>query len=54
MGIQYDKLNEAYSALRTVREEFVKGTLTTTELAEQETKIKADIREILALPPVTP
>ena len=52
MAIQYDKLNEAYSALRTIRQEFLNGTLSVTELAEQETVVKADIRELLSLPPV--
>jgi len=52
MAIQYDKLNEAYSALRTLREEFIKGTITSEELSYQEAVIRNDIREILGFPPV--
>ena len=54
MAIQYDKLSEAKSALRTLREEFLAGILTNAELKEQEKVIQANIREILGLPPVTP
>lgn len=54
MGIQYDKLNEAKAALRTMRQEFLDGGLTVEELAEQEAKVKAEIRELLDLPPITP
>jgi len=54
MAIQYDKLNDAYAMLRTIREEFLNGTITNAELKEQEKKIQADIREILGLPPIMP
>lgn len=54
MPIQYDKLNEAKAALRTLREEFLAGTIDFAELTEQEAVLKADIRELLALPPVPP
>ncbi len=52
MAIQYDRLNEAYSTLKTLRQEFLDGTITTEELAEQTAEIKANIREILSLPPI--
>ncbi len=51
MGIQYDKLNAAYAMLRTLKEEFLKGTITKEELDAQEVVIKNDIREILGFPP---
>ena len=54
MPIQYDRLNSAYAALRTLREEFLKGTITKEELDAQEVVIKKDIREILGFPPITP
>ena len=54
MAIQYDKLNSAKAMLRTLRQEFLEGGLTVEELREQEAKIKADIRELLSLPPITP
>lgn len=54
MGIQYDKLNEAYAMLRTLREEYLKATITKDELDEQEFVIKNDIREILGFPPIPP
>ncbi len=54
MPIQYDKLNSAYAALRTLRQEFLDGTITTEELAEQTAIIKAEIRAIIGLPPITP
>lgn len=53
MAIQYDKLNEAYAMLRTLREEFLKGTLTKQELDAQEVVIKNDIRQILGFSPET-
>ena len=52
MAIQYDKLNEAYSALRTLRQTFLDGIIDAVELAEQVLPIKANIRELLGLPPV--
>ena len=52
MPIQYDKLNSAYAALRTLREEFLQGTITKEELDAQEKVIRNDIREILGFPPV--
>lgn len=54
MSIQYDQLNAAKAALRTLREEFLNGVITNKELKEQEAKIQADIREVLGLPPLTP
>ena len=54
MGIQYDNLNAAYAALRTLREEFLKGTITNAELKAQEFVIKNDIRVILGLEPISP
>lgn len=54
MPIEYDKLNAAYAMLKTIREEFLKGTITKPELDAQEVKIKADIRVLLGFPPVTP
>jgi len=52
MAIQYDKLNEAYAMLRTLREEFLRGTITKEELDAQEVIIRNDIRQILGFPPV--
>ena len=54
MPIEYDRLNAAYAMLRTMREEFLKGNITKAELDAIEAKIKADIRELLGFPPVTP
>ena len=54
MAIQYDNLNAAYSMLRTLREEFLKGTITKDELDAQEFIIKNDIRKILGLREITP
>lgn len=51
MAIDYDKLNQAYATMRTLREEFLKGTITKTELDAQLIKIKADIRAILGFTP---
>lgn len=50
MAIQYDNLNAAKAALRTLREEFLNGLITNKEFKEAEEKIKADIRVILDLP----
>jgi len=52
MGIEYDKLNAAYAAIKSLREEFLKGTITKDELDAQEVKIRNDIREILGFTPV--
>ena len=54
MAIDYDKLNQAYGMLRTLKEEFLKGTITKDELDAQEVVIKNNIREILGFPPITP
>lgn len=54
MPIDYDKLNSAYGMLRTLREEFLKGTITKVELDAQELKIKDDIRHILGFEPIVP
>jgi len=51
MVIEYDRLNAAYTAIRSLREEFLKGTITKDELDAQEVKIRADIREILGFTP---
>ena len=51
MTIEYDKLNAAYAAIRSLREEFLRGTITKDELDAQEAKIRGDIREILGFPP---
>lgn len=52
MAIQYDKLNAAYAMMRTLKEEFLKDTITKAELDAQLAKIKSDIRELLGFPPV--
>ncbi|MCK4721771.1 MAG: hypothetical protein KAT75_00635 [Dehalococcoidia bacterium] len=52
MAIEYDRLNQAYAAIRTIREEFLRGTITKEELDAMETKIRADIRGILGFEPV--
>lgn len=54
MAIAYDTLNQAYAMLRTLKEEFLKGTITKEELDAQEFVIKNDIRQILGFPPITP
>ena len=54
MAIQYDRLNEAKTMLKTLRQEFLDEIITAEELAEQTTVIQADIRSILGLPPITP
>ena len=54
MAIQYDNLNAAYAMLRTLREEFIKDTITKAELDAQEFIIRNDIRKILGLLEITP
>lgn len=54
MAIDYQKLNDAYGILRTLREEYLKETITKEELDAQVVKIKNDIREILGYPPIVP
>lgn len=51
MAIEYDELNAALAALRTLRGQFLDGIITKDELDAAETKIRADIREILGYPP---
>ena len=54
MSIEYDKLNAAYAMLRTLREEFLRDTITKEELDAQEAKVKNDIRELLGFLPLPP
>jgi len=51
MAIDYDKLNQAYAIMRTLKEEFLRDTITKTELDAQLDKVKADIRVILGFSP---
>lgn len=52
MDIQYDKLTQAYSQLRALRQAFLDGLITNAELKDQEKVIKDNIREILGFPPI--
>lgn len=52
MAIDYEKLNAAYAMMRTLKEEFLKDTITREELDAQLAKIKDDIREILGFLPI--
>ena len=52
MAIQYDKLQQAYQALRTMRQGYLDGVITAEEMATQEVVIRNDIREILGLEPL--
>ncbi len=54
MPINYDKLAEAYSAWRTLRQAYLDGLITGDELAVQVAKVKADIREIIGIPAPQP
>jgi len=50
MAIQYDRLHEAYAALRTLRQAFIDGLIDAVKLTEQSRIIENSIREILGLP----
>ena len=54
MAIDYDKLNQAYQAQRTVRQAFLDGIITVAELKVELAKIEADIQSILSLPEPPP
>lgn len=52
MAIAYDNLNAAYAMMRTLREEFLNGTITKEELDAQIAKVKNDIRVIMGFAPI--
>lgn len=52
MPIQYDKLNEVFAMLRTLRQACIDGYITKEELDAALAVVLSDIRELLGFSPI--